>query len=203
MSKKHALAIGCALALCVTLGVAGCAPQQAQTSALPDTSAGVVQEESETGAQIDMAGWSMDLDCATCHSEERESAEASDCLASIHASSDCSSCHSNEDSLVATHQAAKSADASKVKRLKEPVSEEACFVCHGSWDELAEKTSSSEALKDKAGRVVNPHNVPMPEGHTFELTCTTCHTVHEAGDEPGAYCKTCHHEDLFECGTCH
>lgn len=211
MSRKTMFVVILAAVCVMACVVGGCAPRQASdsseqgvTSPGQSNANGTANDaDADSGMQIDMASWSMDSDCSICHSKEQKSAQSSDCLASIHASNDCAACHDNESSLVEIHQSADSSDASKLKRLKEPVSEEACFACHGSWEELAAATAESTAMTDKGGRTVNPHDVPVTEGHTFELECTTCHTVHEAGDEPGAYCKTCHHEDLYECGTCH
>lgn len=202
MAKRKSIVLGiCATGLVVLLA-AGCAPQQAKSDGGPATADTAGSAATEETVAVDMGSWSADSDCATCHANEDESASDAACLASNHAQQECISCHADTDALTTLHQAAKSSDASKLKRLKEPMSSEACLSCHGSWEELAAKTADSTSLTDKAGRTVNPHDVPKTEGHD-EATCFNCHSIHKEADEPGSYCKSCHHEDLYECGTCH
>lgn len=73
------------------------------------------------------------------------------------------------------------------------------------WGALAALTADSEALVDAEGTVVNPH--ALPEGSSHEaITCTDCHKVHAEADPAKAAlgkCRSCHHEDVFECYTCH
>ncbi len=76
---------------------------------------------------------------------------------------------------------------------------------NAGWEALAALTADSEALVDAEGTVVNPHALPEGAGHEA-ISCTDCHKVHTEADPvktATAKCRSCHHEDVFECYTCH
>lgn len=78
-----------------------------------------------------------------------------------------------------------------------------CLTCHGSYADLTAKTANSTVLKDANGKAVNPHNLPATHVARGDDKCSNCHTAHDASPAAGAYCQTCHHTNVFECGTCH
>lgn len=119
----------------------------------------------------------------------------------------CITCHNDEKGLAARH---KSPDVSKLEKLdrlkKTGIDQEACFACHGSYEELAELTADCTLLTDKDGTTVNPHAAPdLTAGHK-DMDCASCHRMHSTDDpaqNAGAYCVSCHHENIYECNTCH
>ena len=185
--------------------------------------------------------WSMDADCAMCHTDKvlvqadeasEESAEgeavaaetaddaddeatadegtADETTASflyeVHGVLPCTSCHVKEDIMAKKHKG-ETPESKLPKKLssKDKVETETCLACHGSWEDLAEKTADCDVLTDTNGLVVNPHD--LVEGHEDKLTCTSCHSVHEEDAEiakdAALACKSCHHSGVWECGTCH
>ncbi|QEM67691.1 cytochrome c3 family protein [Geobacter sp. FeAm09] len=51
-----------------------------------------------------------------------------------------------------------------------------CLACHGSYDQLAEKTKDMH---------LNPHKNP----HFLDIECAACHSGHKPLD---AFCQNCH-----------
>ena len=103
------------------------------------------------------------------------------------------------------------------KKLKNTaVSEETCLTsgCH-SMDELVAATASSTVLTDSNGTVKNPHEMLIDENHiansNADLACSSCHKMHEengaesqaVAESAQAKCTGCHHQNVYECGTCH
>lgn len=180
-----------------TFAVAGllgaCAPQQQQA----DASSGEGADAAITVA------WSTDMACSSCHAREAGTESDTACLASKHAADSCESCHGAAESLADAHAGA-SADASMPAKLSKEhaVGEETCLSCHGSWDELAAKSADVTVLTDADGTTVNPHAMDRTGDHAG-ITCTSCHSVHEAETDQKELCLSCHHEDVFECRTCH
>lgn len=203
-----ALIVVSAMALFVVGAVGGCAPQVSS----PASAGGDTPTASNDTASNDTAAteavaftWSADSDCATCHSAESASLEDAACAASSHAASDCMSCHADAAAVEAAHAEVSMGDRAP-KRLKNTEIDEAtCLGCHGSYEELAAKTENSTALTDKGGKQVNPHDLPENSDHD-SATCSNCHAMHEAGSASNSaleFCRSCHHMDVFECGTCH
>ena len=205
-SKKRLIAsVVAALMLVSALAALGCAPQAATGGAGGDGA-----PPAEAGADAEAAAaaafeWSAESDCATCHSAEGASMEDTACAASAHASQGCAGCHADASGLEAAHADVAMGDRAP-KRLKSTSVEEAtCPGCHGSYEELAARTADSSALTDKSGTVVNPHDLPESGDHGG-IACNDCHSVHEAApaaDTAAEYCRSCHHMDVYECGTCH
>ena len=160
-------------------------------------------------AATSSAVWSMDSDCASCHTKEAATLTNDSCLLYAHSDLECTSCHIDDDKLALSHKD-MSADTSRLRRLKRTtVGEETCVDCHGTWEELSELTKESTLVKDTEGTVVNPHTVTTVINKSFQhdrITCTSCHQMHtETTLETNANstCATCHHQNVYTCGTCH
>jgi hypothetical protein len=173
--------------------------------------------------------WSVAMDCTGCHTTEGSSFEVPaekdgseleasyetpdqndadadlELLASRHAGIECLTCHSDVEELEDAHDGI-TAKTRMPKRLKEThIDEAVCLDCHqSSWEELVEATVDSTALVDKEGTVVNPHEAPeLTAAHEQEgMTCGSCHSMHIDRDVQ-TYCGTCHHMEVYACGTCH
>ena len=159
--------------------------------------------------------WSMETDCAACHTHESATSTSENSLHSTHNDMSCTSCHSQEDRLATVHRK-MSADISKLRRLKRTsISEDGCIACHGSWEELSNLTKESTLIRDIEGLIVNPHIVRTELNATNQhdrVTCTTCHQMHtDRVHNPdttleataNGVCETCHHAQVYTCGTCH
>lgn len=89
----------------------------------------------------------------------------------------------------------------KLKKSKVEVG--ACTGCH---DSTALELPAAADLADSRGNKADPHALPDGEGHS-SITCVSCHKLHDAEEkvEETAYdlCYGCHHDEVFECGTCH
>ena len=137
-------------------------------------------------------------------SDTEEDGEEVEPLAVTHAAVECAQCH--DDGVLADVHASGEADAEMPEELSESVVGSAtCLACHDDPDELANLTAESEALVDRNGTAVNPHELPDIPEHE-DITCGNCHKMH--GNEDISItsmetCATCHHERVFECGTCH
>ena len=70
---------------------------------------------------------------------------------------------------------------------------------------LVAATAHSTVLTDENGTTVNPHDLPAVEDHA-SVGCIDCHKGHTDDTlEASAMkaCALCHHENVFECYTCH
>ena len=139
-----------------------------------------------------------------------EGADETSTLASTHAGIACSTCHNDEKGLAEAHKDATG--PKQVRRLSYTyVETETCLSCHGSWEDLAEKTADCTILTDNQGTVVNPHAAPEThiagaDGEKPYLSCYQCHDMHgtKTVAEQATYtCQGCHHENVYECHTCH
>ncbi|WP_148206714.1 cytochrome c3 family protein [Desulfitobacterium hafniense] len=185
------------LIACLTLG---CSSDQGGEKAVSAGAPGMVEGSDAT--EVDMSEWSVDKDCSVCHSAEHASISNINYTASAHADMGCLACHKDTDGLATVHEAAKSSNPGTIKKLKNPITNEVCLSCHGSYAALAEQTKNSIVLTDEDGTVVNPHAIPVNKKHDPNPKCTDCHKIH-TGSDPQAYCYTCHHTKTFECYTCH
>ena len=177
------------------------APQEAPQAEPSDGSA-VSDAAAPAGAPA--AGTWAASDCGACHAEGQVDAAAPS-LASNHLALgvSCVTCHTDEEKLEELHA---DADPSKKmpRRLKKTdVTPETCTAsgCHSDTAALAEATADVTVLTDKDGLTVNPHAVPPTESHEA-VTCGNCHGGHSEAD-PQKVCKRCHHENVYQCGTCH
>lgn len=176
--------------------------------------------------------FSMDLDCLACHQPEAGSAENADTLLGYHGelgqSIDCVVCHDDEKGLAKAHEKMDSGRTAKRLRHSD-MTNDGCVSCHNQ-DDLAEATEGCTVLTDINGAVANPHDLPENDDHATIL-CVDCHEVHVDAAVPaeedeetedtvdGAAagdvflssadalaqetCLSCHHAEVYECGTCH
>lgn len=185
-----------ALLALALLPLIGCAPQNASSDTLQ-------QGSTENTDQETTITWSADMDCATCHLAEDESRNNSACLASRHEAETCTTCHTASTSLEETHASATATGTMPAKLSKKnTISDETCLNCHGTWEELADKSVDVTVFTDANGTVANPHALDRSGDHQI-ITCITCHTMHKEQEDQMNTCLSCHHEDVFECYTCH
>jgi hypothetical protein len=220
--KRKILSITTALTLMVMLWLAavvlpGCSAQ-ASTEVSTNTDA-VESEEQATTTVV----WSNSLDCASCHLAEAQSADEPMALYSLHVAheeyNECTDCHVDSGGQLADahgeEYAVVGADM-PVKLSKTSVSEQTCLTpgCH-IQEELITATASCMALTDSNGTVVNPHVQMFNEEHRTgsgkTFACSDCHKMHAASGLEAAttekeaenQCLSCHHQDVYECYTCH
>ena len=175
---KRGVATVASIVILVSVCLAGCAPQASTESSESSGEA----EAATTIATGDFA-FSAEADCAVCHTVEGDSFSDSACAASNHAALTCTTCHSDVDGLASAHDGVAYGDKG-AKRLKTTdVAESTCQAeaCHGSYETLAEQTSSSTLLTDSNGTVVNPHDLPENADHET-VTCGSCHDMHASAD---------------------
>jgi cytoskeletal protein RodZ len=197
-SRKFKLMVA-AITVMVALLVVACSPSV-------NTSGTAGSDTNTAEGSSNVAWWSAEAECSSCHTVEATSLDDSSSQVSVgHSDSACTSCHTNIDGLEQAHEKVTPADtagASKLKKTK--VSPEDCLACHQA-DYTAEATASVTALTDKNGTTVNPHDLPADEDHKV-IICGDCHTMHSTMTiEEAAYkrCVDCHHMEVFECGSCH
>lgn len=149
------------------------------------------------------AAWGEGLDCASCHTKVADTLDNDKCLASKHTAVECTTCHA--DGALADVHATVSADDRMPSSLRASAVDTAlCEGCHAP-ETLAEKTVDCTVLTDDNDTVVNPHELPDVAEHA-EVTCVSCHKMHsKTGVEKSASraCQSCHHTNVYECGTCH
>ena len=78
------------------------------------------------------------------------------------------------------------------------------MTCHTQedYDAVAAK---EVFLTDVEGTQVNPHAYPSNSSHDY-ITCINCHDGHtdkSVTESAKDFCISCHHKDVFQCGTCH
>ncbi len=99
-------------------------------------------------------------------------------------------------------------DAIEQANMEMASSNEACLVCHGSYEELAALTAGYREFIDLENNIANPHEFGggLNAEHKVAL-CSSCHTsVHHFSNalySAYIYCWDCHHAGVFECYTCH
>lgn len=193
----------------VFFGVWGCTPQENEV--IEEGSDETTQDSGDvtvSGQYDDEFTWTADVDCTICHAPESQSLTDTAVLAGFHANTeglDCADCHADVAALEKAHKD-KNASSKMPTRLRTTKVEDSfCLTCHDDYPVLAEQTASYTELVDKNGLVVNPHALPENSDHTT-IRCATCHVMHENEtpiDAAKAQCLSCHHENVFECGTCH
>ncbi len=145
--------------------------------------------------------WSPDSDCAVCHDTE------SGTRMTYHADLECVECHTDTAGLESAHEGVSTDDKTPSRLSKTNVDEDACLSCHPGYSELAGLTASSTVLTDSEGTVVNPHEIKETgaDDHA-SIVCADCHDEHSGKtveDSASTLCIGCHHQNVYECGTCH
>ena len=157
--------------------------------------------------------WSMSTDCTVCHTKEAGTMTSAGTLAQVHAKAGdtCVDCHTDEATLKTVHDG-KTADSKKPKFLKKTeVGEATCLssACHDTTVEaLIAKTADCAIFTDSKGTTVNPHTaIDLNDDHKASLECASCHAMHTDGYGDTVtfqqVCLGCHHQDVYECHTCH
>lgn len=153
--------------------------------------------------------WSLDQDCAICHTVEGDSMEDDKFVACTHvkeAEATCGTCHTDEDALAEVHDKAKATTKVPKKLKKTTIEAETCLSsdCHDlTTDELVELTEDITDCTDSKGTMVNPHEVMgLTPGHD-NITCGNCHKMHAEEIDAAKTCVSCHHAGVYECNTCH
>lgn len=194
--RKMRLAALCVACVGVLAVCAACAPQTAPS--------GEGKAGADAGDAVSVE-WSMESDCVMCHTDQQASMENTAQAASNHAAVTCVTCHNDESAMEKSHDG-KTADSKMPKKLKRSkIDAAACASCHSAED-LKAATADVAVLTDQNGTTVNPHDVPANSGHEGQVDCASCHTMHGEADVQAAAqekCSSCHHKDVYECGTCH
>ena len=169
--------------------------------------------------------FTIEADCASCHKKAVKKMNKEGYNGAKHAALPCATCH-NEEDLVKVHTETDKYNAKKGDKVaaltKTSINDQACYMCHlpelkiddkmtdeevtaAAMELLAEKTADCEFLTDKNGTTVNPHE--LPEGHFGDkVVCASCHKFHdtkEMEESAANACLGCHHDNVYECGTCH
>jgi len=201
-----AVVAGVLIALVAVAG--GCAPKTADTNSNTQAPTG---DSSDAGGIVADFTWSANSECGTCHVVEQGSMDTTAATASVHFFNgvDCLQCHTDVAKLESAHEGVNTASRMPTKLKTALIGNDICLSCHESTHDdlaaLAALTASSTVLSDKNATVVNPHDLPQNDDHNI-IKCGSCHDMHSS--EPIAQtskknCLNCHHEDVFECGTCH
>ena len=204
LSCTLALALPCAAFAATT--AADKATSKADTQTQQAVNKAEQQDEAQTaGPSDELLAWADETDCASCHEVPAKSLENETCAASLHTALGlgCTDCHA-DDALIDIHGKMKPNAKVPTKLKKSDLSVETCAACHSS-EALVEATADSSALTDSEGTVVNPHDIPDVKEHK-DISCQSCHKMH-AESKPASMaptlCQDCHHEDVYECYTCH
>ena len=164
----------------------------------------------DTGAETEFS-WTPDANCAMCHDNSVKTLAKLSCEAAQgDPSSTCMTCHADAKEVEAAHKEVTLADTEgDQKYLKASrVPMKTCLACH-NLEELAVATAGNTALADDRGTIVNPHEVMTVtniNGAHDEASCANCHKIHSDKDTielASDYCLTCHHDNIYECNTCH
>ncbi|HIW76000.1 MULTISPECIES: cytochrome c3 family protein [Gordonibacter] len=193
------------LLLAVALGsVVGCSPKQAGDGEAP-----AKQSQKEDPMATQTVDWTMDIDCKTCHTTEAGTmTDAAYPQAMEHGDMQCSQCHTEEATLKTAHEGVTYADKPASKATVVTVDAQTCQdpACHGTLADMAVITADNTNFKDDKGAVQNPHEYASNEQHDANVpTCTDCHKIHTKNVQKDAmkWCAQCHHQGVFQCGTCH
>lgn len=177
------------------------APESAsdEEAAAPEDTA----EDEDAEAKTD--GADAAADAAETSAEEGDKAADTDSkTAAADGGATCTMCHTDTEALAETHENAEDLTALP-KRLSKKIEDETCLTCHGSKEALAEATADSDVLTDTNGTTVNPHALPETASHE-SIKCVDCHRVHtdkDPAETANQKCMSCHHQNVYECYTCH
>ncbi len=206
MNKKLFL---CALLVGVALvaGLAGCAQQALSSTggaSWNDITASAATPKDKVKFKL-----KEDSECEACHALEAASTSNELCLAGVedHADVACLDCHVKDKPLDGAHHNL-SADSKMSDSLRRTsVEDQTCLNddCH-NYDDMIANISDDKLLVDKNGTAVNPHKIHDVGQSHGDIKCIDCHLTHKEGETlqtASDKCISCHHENVYECGTCH
>ena len=201
LKMKVRLVLSIALLFLVVI-IASCSPRQVVKDPLVEDQEGAVT----AGTPV----WSEASDCESCHVAQVASGSDSKCGFAAHLaeSAACGSCHKNSDGKLAKgHENYAFADQ-PVKLKRSAVADASCTSvgCHDDAKPRIEATEGLTLLTDSNGTTVNPHDLPATRTHLETDVCSSCHKMHRDSSPEElapALCIGCHHQDVYECGTCH
>jgi hypothetical protein len=184
--------------------LAACAPRQA-TEGSADNPASTAAGEEQVA--LPLPAWSEDSDCVSCHVAEVESGGNTACTYSLHTTVECLTCHTDADGKLTTGHAKYDTAKQPTRLKKTTVSSDVCknASCH-DIEEIKTITASLTVLTDSEGTTVNPHDMPTTDQHEKNLNCSNCHKMHKQepiAETAKAVCIGCHHQNVYQCGTCH
>jgi hypothetical protein len=200
-TRKQKTALTTVILGVLLLTLVACAPRQA-----------TVESSDSVGFEADdiitVPVWSEESNCESCHPVEVDSGADTATSHSVHVAQEdatCGTCHINADNTLALAHADYAYTESPNKLIKTSIPNDTCLSCH-ILDELKIATLSSTVLTDEHGLVINPHDLPVTDSHERNIECSTCHTIHSSHsleENAEKACIACHHEKVYECGTCH
>ncbi len=163
---KARLTVLSALCAGALLLCAACAPQGAPTG-------GDGAAANASGDETAAVAWSLDADCAACHTDQQDSLADTSQAASNHAAVTCVTCHNDEAAMEKSHDG-KTADSKMPKKLKRSkIDETACASCHSAED-LKAATADLTVLTDGNGTTVNPHDIAAMRARWTAPAATPC-----------------------------
>lgn len=202
MNKKTSIVMATLVSAIMCTVLAACQPQAPDEKAQRRQAADPQLQE-----MLDQpVEWTIQSECVVCHEAEHVSQEdlSYQMGATGQTQMECVECHNDSGGLEKAHTGLTLADFEGADRLKNTViPSEVCLACHQS-DYTPEKTADT-MLVDKNGTDVNPHDLPQSESHD-SITCASCHKMHSTdpiAETAQASCLGCHHQNVYECKTCH
>ena len=205
MNKKVFL---CALLLgmAVLAGLVGCG-REVLASTGPSLN-GITASEATPKDKVKFK-LTEDSDCEACHALEAASEHNEGCWAGNpeHADLVCLDCHVKDKPLEGAHRKLSADSKLGVGLKRTSVDDQTCLTpeCHNA-DEVLAKTPQDAMLIDANGTAVNPHEIHNMGASHGDIQCSECHVTHQETETLQAAtdkCLSCHHENVFECGTCH
>lgn len=207
MNKK--LCLGAVLAGVVLVAcLAGCAHQALSSTGEAAGWNGITATQATLKDKVKFK-LTEESECEACHALEVASSQNENCLAGNpeHADVTCLDCHVKDKALEGAHRrlSADSKEADSLKRTS--VDDQTCLTsdCHASED-VAASISPDALLVDANGTKVNPHEIHEIGQSHGDIKCTDCHQTHKEDETlqvASDKCISCHHENVYECGTCH
>lgn len=200
----------CALlaGLILVAALAGCAYEALSDTSNPSGWNGVTASQASPKDKVKFR-LKEDSECDACHALEVASAENELCLAGSedHADVSCLDCHVKDSALEGAHRKL-SADSKMGDSLKRTsVEDQTCLnsECH-NYDDMLANLPEDAMLVDENGTTVNPHEIHEVGQSHGDILCADCHTTHKEGEalqSANDKCLSCHHANVYECGTCH
>jgi len=185
-----------ALLMVTLLAIVGCAPKVNTP----------VQGGGDTAGTTDIE-WSMDVDCAICHTKEASSMTDTATASAAHENIACTTCHKDTDGKLTTvHSDISGKEPPTRAGVTRAYISQSCR-CHRQ-DALVQATADSTVIEQFAGVQVNPHALPEAEAHQA-IVCSSCHKLHDplSGFDADIekLCVGCHHDRIFDqpCSNCH